>query len=236
VKIIPAILLGELFVLFLFFLQNSKKLSYLDRDSICVIPCGLSFSRSLSVPGIFLIKPNKMYMKKYLPVLIVALCCLSCNSKKEWGLSPTAQKNLEVNHLINRCFETKDFSKIGDYIAQDAVDHGGESGDIRGLDNLKKEFEKYAAGMDDQKMDIIKELADSNYVMSWARYTGKYTTDGRGHKAGDRYDMKMLDISRFENGKATEHWTLMEPGDVMKMMNGQQSSMPMQADSSKKKI
>jgi predicted ester cyclase len=175
-------------------------------------------------------------MKKYVPALALASCCFcfSCNSKSDHGLSATAQKNLDANHAINKSFETNDFSRIGDYIAADAVDHGGENGDIKGLDNLKVEFEKYTAAVDHQKMDIIKELADDDYVMSWARYAGNYKTAGPVHKAGDHFNMKMLDISKFKDGKAVEHWVLMEPADVMKMMNAQQLPTPM--DSTKNKM
>ncbi len=46
--------------------------------------------------------------------------------------------------------------------------------------------------------------------------------------------MKGLEVSRFKDGKAVEHWTLMEPGDVMKMMSSmQQPKMAMPADSMK---
>ncbi len=73
-------------------------------------------------------------MKKYLPVLAIVCICqsISCTSKVEGGLSPTAQKNLDAMHAITQTFETKDFSKLGDYIAADAVDHSGDNGDIKG--------------------------------------------------------------------------------------------------------
>lgn len=177
-------------------------------------------------------------MKKYVWILVLALGCfsISCNSKTEGGISAKAQKNLEANHAVNQCFETGDFSKLGDYIAADAVDHGGEHGDIKGLDSLKAEFERYTASVSNQKSEIIKELADDDYVMSWTRFTGAYKTDGPGHKAGDSYDMKMMDVTKFKDGKGVEHWVFMDPADMMKMMGPQQSVMPMAADSAKKKM
>src|SRR6185312_181860 len=177
-------------------------------------------------------------MKKYvlLPVLAITCYCLSCNNKPEGGLSAKAQKNLDVSHAISHCFETNDFSKLGDYIAVDAVDHGGEHGDIKGLDSLKVEFTRYVASVSNGKTEIIKELADDDYVMSWERFTGTYKTDGQGHKAGDSFDMKMLELSKFADGKATEHWVFMEPAEMMKMMGPQQSQMPMAGDSTKKKM
>ena len=64
-------------------------------------------------------------MKRLLYLLMILPACLfiSCNDKS--GPSATAQKNLDAMHGVNACFESKDFSKLGDYIAEDAVDHAG---------------------------------------------------------------------------------------------------------------
>lgn len=178
-------------------------------------------------------------MKKYLPVLAIAFTCycISCTSKPEGGLSPTAQKNLDAMHAITQTFETKDFSKLGDYIAADAVDHSGENGDIKGVDSMKAMFAKESTMIDSMKTEYIKELADDDYVMSWEHFTGVFKVAAMGHKPGDKFNLKELEIAKFKDGKATEHWGLMEPGDVMKMMAAMQPpAMPMPAaDSTKKK-
>src|SRR5665213_545404 len=176
-------------------------------------------------------------MKKHLWILFLGLSCygISCNTKTESGLSAAAQNNLDVNHAIIKCFETKDFSKLGDYIATDAIGHAGDKGDIKGLDSMKIEYAKSAAGMDDQKTEVIKELADDDYVMDWNHYTGTVKTDGMGHKAGDKIDMKVMEVARFKDGKAVEHWSLMEPAELMKMMGNMQQPMAM-PDSTKKKM
>jgi predicted ester cyclase len=169
-------------------------------------------------------------MKKFLTMLLLAGCCylVSCNSKSDSGLSATAQKNLDASNAIEQTFTSKDFSKLGDYIATDAVDHSGDNGDIKGLDSIRAAFEKESATMDNMKVETIKNLADDEYVMSWSHYSGSYKTDGMGHKAGDKFEMKAVEVSKFKDGKAVEHWSMMEPGDVMKMMASMQppSTMP----------
>ena len=71
-------------------------------------------------------------MKKLFFILAVVILnsLVACNS----GMSSTAKKNKEVNDAIMKAFEAGDFSKMGDYIAADAVDHGGEKGDVSGLE------------------------------------------------------------------------------------------------------
>jgi predicted ester cyclase len=178
-------------------------------------------------------------MKKNLTILAIALSCfcISCNSKTEAPVSAATQKNLDAMHGVTKAFETSDFSKLGDYIAQDAVDHAGENGDLKGLDSIKAEFAKSNAQMGSQKSETIKELADDEYVMSWMHYSEVMKTDGMGLKAGDTLNIKTLEVARFVDGKAVEHWSFMEPRDVMKMMASMpKSTMPMSVDSAKKKM
>jgi hypothetical protein len=153
-------------------------------------------------------------MKNYL--ILSLLCLLFSCTQQSTGLSAAAQKNLDANHAVNNAFVTKDFSKIGDYIAADAVDHS-DYGDVVGIDSIKAEFIKWSA-MADEKMETIKELADSEYVMSWSRSIGTMKKDGMHLKAGDTYNMEALEITKFKDGKAVEHWTMMKPADVAKMM------------------
>ncbi len=182
-------------------------------------------------------------MKKFLFAPVAALCLFftSCNDAGKGGLSPTAQKNIDALHGVNKAFDSKDFSKIGDYIADDCVDHAGEGGDIKGLAAMKEQFEKWAAANESNKTEEIKVLADDEYVMAWQRYTGKLKMDQPGMgKAGDNFNMTALEVVKMKDGKAIEHWTFMTPADMMKMMPAMpagtdpHSSMPMPGDTTKK--
>jgi predicted ester cyclase len=157
-------------------------------------------------------------MKRFLFLMMVSPACIfiSCNDKS--GPSAAAQKNLDAMHGINTCIQSKDFNKLGDYITEDAVDHAGEQGDLKGLATIKAELIKMVAGSKDEKMTVIKELADDEYVMSWQTYSGTAVTDQMGMKAGDKFNMSAIEVAKFKDGKATEHWSFMQPADMMKMM------------------
>ena len=159
-------------------------------------------------------------MKKLFIIFSAGFICLltSCNGKKEdGGMSDKAKKNLDAHHAISKMFETRDFSKLGDYIATDAVDHAG-TGDVKGLDNIKAELEGMSKMMTDDKMEILKEMADDEYVMSWGKESGKMNVDEMGMKAGDHYTWNIIEVAKFKDGKATEHWSFMSMADMMKMM------------------
>jgi predicted ester cyclase len=164
-------------------------------------------------------------MKKILLPAILAFLFISCdNDKDEHSMSDKAEKNLAAQHGVINCFDTKDFSKFGDFIAEDFIDHAGQNGDIIGLANAKTEFENMVKTLADNKSEIILELANDDYVITWLRFTGTLATDNidMGMKAGDKYDMKSMELSKFKDGKAIEHWVFMEPAEMMKMMG----SMP----------
>jgi predicted ester cyclase len=48
--------------------------------------------------------------------------------------------------------------------------------------------------------------------------SGTAKTDGMGMKAGQKIELNAVDIAKFKDGKAVEHWIYMDPKDVMQMM------------------
>jgi predicted SnoaL-like aldol condensation-catalyzing enzyme len=170
-------------------------------------------------------------MKKSLLMLFAGFCLLvSCNSKNSGGgMSDAAKKNLEADHAITTMFESGDFSKLGDYIDSNGVDHASMKGDVKGLESIRAEMQEMGKMTSNMKSEVVKELADDDYVMSWKKESGKMNADGMGMKAGDSYSWDIIEVSKFKGGKATEHWSFMSVNDVMKMMPQQ----PVPVDTSK---
>ncbi len=149
-------------------------------------------------------------MKKLSALVLAAGTMLLVSCSNGGGLSATAKKNLEVNDAIMKAYEAGDFSKMGDYIAADAVDHGGETGDVKGLDNIVSEMKRYREMMPDMKSTMSKSLADDEYVFTWATISGTM--------GGQKVTMSSVDVSKFKDGKAVEHWVYIDPKDLMQMM------------------
>lgn len=151
---------------------------------------------------------------------------IACNSPSDTSAGQNnenaGQTNLLAANAINRAIETGDVSNLGDYIASEAIDHSGDHGDVKGLDNIKAglaPIHKMAAN--DLKLMVIKELADSEYVFQWLRATGTATTTEMGAPVGSKFELPIVNITRFQNRKAIEHWEFMQPADMMKMMASQ---------------
>lgn len=170
-------------------------------------------------------------MKKFQFILAAASLFLisSCDSKKDDDNgSDKAKQNLAATRTVSEAFMSGDISKIDSVVASDFVDHT-DRGDM-GRDSLKAMIKANYASSKDMKMEAIKEVADDEYVFSWMRFTG--TSDGTmgGMPAGP-YDMNAIEVIKFKDGKAIEHWTFMQPTDMMKMMSGApQNSKPANID------
>lgn len=139
-------------------------------------------------------------------------------------MSDTAQKNMEANNAILKMFETGDWSKVGDYIATDAVDHSGPKGDIVGLDSLKAYFASMGQMMTNMKNEIVKTVGDEEYVMSWVKgsATAKVDMPEWGLKAGQSHGGNSVEVSKFKDGKVVEHWSFVNANEMMQMMGGAQ--------------
>jgi predicted SnoaL-like aldol condensation-catalyzing enzyme len=158
---------------------------------------------------------------------IISCLLLSCESGTK-GVSNKSQQNLDNSKAIAKMFETGDFSKAGDYVADDVVDHAGPRGDVKGLDNLKAMFNEFSSMMSNSKNEVVKGLADDDYSMIWLKQSWTAKTDDpmMGLKAGEPGTAESIEVCKHNaDGKITEHWSFMSMNDMMKMM---QKSMPME--------
>jgi len=173
-------------------------------------------------------------MKKFLSLFAFAILigCVSCNNDKDEKTASSetttaekkedskAAKNLEAFHAVSKAFETFDASGIDNVVASDFVDHT-ERGD-KNRDSLKAMIVGMKADVTNPKTEIIKELADDDYVFGWIKYTG--TSGGKSGMPAGPYEMNSMEVVKFKDGKAVEHWAFMDSREMMKMM--QMMQMP----------
>ena len=171
-------------------------------------------------------------MKHFLSIVAVAavLALGACNNdKKETSSEGTttatpavdsaAIKNLAVAHAINKGFETGDFAAVRSMIADDAVDHSGPQGDIKGADAIIAALKEMQAASPGMKTEVVKELADKDYVFQWLKMSGTMAVDGYGMKKGQTFHSQSIEVTKFSAAnQATEHWTFMTMEEMMKMM------------------
>lgn len=169
-------------------------------------------------------------MKKLLFGAIAGLFCIctSCNDAKtdtanNNGNNGDAQKNLAASQTITKAFQTGDVSGIDSVVADDFLDHT-DRGDKTGRDSLKAAVKWMKENLKDMKTQTVREVADGDHVWSWMRYTG--TSDGAMGMPKGPYDIQIVELAKFKDGKAIEHWSFMEMQDMQDMM-AMMSQQPM---------
>jgi len=160
-----------------------------------------------------------MHMKKLVVAFsaIALFALFACNSNSG-GMSDKAKKNLENARAISKTFETKDLSKLGDYIDSNVIEHASPDGNQKGLENLKKSFEEMIGAMSDAKMEAVQEMANDDYVFQWLDESWTQTKEAMGMQPG-QYNFKVVEVSKFNtDSKVIEHWAFMDFNDMTKMM------------------
>ena len=175
---------------------------------------------------------------KQLFLFVCTIGCIvlfSCSAPND-GMSPKAKKNLDNARAIAKSFETKDISKLDDYIDKDIVDHASPGAPTKGIEDVKKMFQQMQSTMSNSKMEIIKEIADDDYVFQWMKESWTQTQESMGMKPGD-YSFNMIEVSKFNaDSKVSEHWSFIDVNDMMKMMPSATNGSPMnKMDSTTKK-
>ena len=162
-------------------------------------------------------KKELLFILACLPIL--SFTCGNCSQSSTASAPPSspnsmAEKNLAASRTVNKAFETGDASLIDSAVAADFVDHT-DRGDMN-RDSLKAMVVGLKTHFPDMKTEVIKEVADNDYVFSLVRYTGN--SDGSMDMPKGPYDMHVLHVVRCKDGKGVEHWEYMQPKEMMAMM------------------
>ena len=165
-------------------------------------------------------------MKKILSLLAITAMvgCVSCNNNKDEKTAgestgaekkdnSAAEKNQAAFNVVLKAFETFDVSEIDNVVASDFVDHSQVKD--RNRDSLKAEILAMKSDVKDAKTEVVKSLADDDYVFCWVKFTG--TSGGKTMPAGP-YSMSAIEVAKFKDGKAVEHWAFMDSKEMMAMM------------------
>jgi predicted SnoaL-like aldol condensation-catalyzing enzyme len=161
-------------------------------------------------------------MKKVFFTAAALFCLLiSCNdSATEAKTDADRQaKNKADFEMIYHALETGDVSRLDSIIDKDIVDHGNPMADVKGIDSVKKWFVDFHSMTKDVKIVSIANATNGDYAFDWNRMTGSFTAPFMGMPAGP-FEMTALDVVKLKDGKAVEHWSYMDPKDMMKMMGG----------------
>ncbi len=151
-------------------------------------------------------------MKKMLLIAAPVLLCffVSCkDAEKE-----KADQMKAANAAIYKAVETGDVSKVDSFIAKDAIDHGMDVKDVVGVDNIKKSLGEMHSQFTNMKIEVVSAAVDGDMSLTLTRMTGTPTAPA----GAPAVNTLSVDVVKWKDGKAVEHWGYSDPRDMMKMM------------------
>jgi predicted ester cyclase len=153
-------------------------------------------------------------MKKNLFVVCASICFFlsACNNSANSG----NDNNISTSRDIFKGIETGDTTKLSS-IAADAVDHAGPYGEVTGVNSIKGMLAQIHAHIKDLKIEIINDVASGDYVYTWNKWTGTALDSSMGFTPNQSFNTSGVDIVRFRDGKAVEHWGFVDQKDVIAM-------------------
>ena len=156
----------------------------------------------------------------------MAVILFACNDKATTDSTATttnsadnSKEMLDNNRKVLTAIETGDSATLRQHIADDATDHGGGE---NGADMKGPEIVKMLADVHNHitnlKFEVVQEAANGDHVFSLTKMTGTVKDPIWGMPAGMQCDMTSVDVIKIKDGKMVDHWSYMNPADMMKMM------------------
>jgi len=107
------------------------------------------------------------------------------------------------------------------YIATDFVEHDPSPtmSDKTGLARIKEDFAAYHKIFPDMKAKVHSVAVDGDYLFAYLTFTGTTSEPYMGMPAGHKMTINSVDVIRFKDDKAVEHWGFTSNEDIMNMMS-----------------
>lgn len=123
----------------------------------------------------------------------------------------------KVERIFEEVFNQGKIEVADEIIAPDAVDHEGAG--ATGPNAVKEAAAMFRAAFPDLKMTMDDAIAEGNQVACRFTVMGTHRGEFMGIPAsGKSVKVSGVDIVRFENGMAVEHWGYMDQMTLMQQL------------------
>jgi predicted ester cyclase len=131
----------------------------------------------------------------------------------------------EIKALMRRWFEEANngktaFMAVFDELhAIDIVGHGGDGGEIRGLNHFKKECDEWLSGFPDLHFTIDDMIVEGDKVAIRTTWTGTHKGEIKGIlPTNKKVTAWEIEIDRIVDGKIAEIWTRYDTLGLMQQL------------------
>jgi len=162
------------------------------------------------------------FLSALLLCFVIAFNSCNQNPGAENQTTPALSKeqvNKQAYLEIVKAFETGVTDSLGKYVAENTVSHNEPMPGVTstGLQQMKDVIALYRKSFTNIKMQYYHVIAEGDMLYAHGSWSGNNTGEYMGMPATNKAvsNVEFVDILRYENGKAAEHWAV---GDWIKMM------------------
>ncbi len=116
----------------------------------------------------------------------------------------------QMNRFYKEVFENRNLDAIDDMVAPDFVEHETPPPGMElapGLEGAKQMLGAYLAAFDPFTVQVHDQFEDGDTVITRATFTATHVGEFGGIPATNKQiSMDLIDIVKFRDGKATDHW------------------------------
>ncbi|MDZ7290352.1 MAG: ester cyclase [candidate division KSB1 bacterium] len=173
-----------------------------------------------------------MSVKKTLLFALLALVIL-CSSTASIGSAGDEEKNTAaMRRFYDEVMNKGNLKVIDELVDPQFVDHYATPGIPADKAGLTQMMTMFRAAFPDMQVTVLDIIAKGDKVWAYTVMRSTHKGEFMGMKAtGKTIDVKSIDIVRFVNGKAVEHWGLNDDLTMMQQLGV--IPMPEQAGMSK---
>jgi predicted ester cyclase len=126
----------------------------------------------------------------------------------------SADVAVRARGALERVCSGKGLEPSDRYYAPTFVDHVNDL-EFRGLEGTRQSVDLYKAVLDDIEVKVEEQVVDGN------RVTSRFVVTGRSGSRGVRFNG--ITISRFENGKIVEDWSVTDTLSLLRQIGALQA-------------
>jgi len=167
-----------------------------------------------------MIRTNGFMLNRYFADMrlgLIAMFCLLLGSNLNAQKTSQTEKNkLYTQNFYEQVYSKHNIDIIDSLVSEDYIEHQTTKGFAHNKKGLKNALKEFFKAFPDFDVKVNFMIAKNDMVVAQITMTGTNTGSFNGMPATNKkIHVDGVDIVRYKNGKAAEHWGYLEEGKIL---------------------